>query len=97
MMIFEEITILLFTSDLFIQPGNNNPVINEGISESMISLYRGGGIFVSELPDRDTTRRAISLDPQLEYPIHGPYLNISNFIKNVDSIMSNDFAYLNPY
>jgi flavorubredoxin len=41
MMIFEENTKSLFTSDLFIQLGNNKPVISEDISESMINLYRG--------------------------------------------------------
>jgi flavorubredoxin len=39
MMIFEENTKSLFTSDLFIQLGNNKPVISEDISESMINLY----------------------------------------------------------
>jgi flavorubredoxin len=57
MMIFEENTKSLFTSDLFIQPGNNKPVISEDISESMIILYRSAGIFASEKPVRNTTKR----------------------------------------
>ena len=45
MMIFEENTKSLFTSDLFIQPGNNKSVISDDYSESMINLYRNTGIF----------------------------------------------------
>jgi len=32
-MIFEENTKSLFTSDLFIQPGNNKPVISEDLNQ----------------------------------------------------------------
>ncbi len=52
MMIYEETTKSLFPSDLFIQPGNNKPVISEDLSESMIALYRGAGIFANEEPVR---------------------------------------------
>src|SRR5574338_861103 len=48
MMVFEETTKSLFPSDLFIQPGNNKPVSSEDMSESMLALYRGAGIFASE-------------------------------------------------
>jgi flavorubredoxin len=57
MMIFEENTKSLFTSDLFIQPGNNKPVTSDDYSESMINLYKFAGIFASEKPVRDTTKR----------------------------------------
>lgn len=38
---FKENTESHFTSDLFIQPGNDKPVINEDLSDSMISICRG--------------------------------------------------------
>ena len=57
MMIFEGNTKSLFTSDLFIQPGNNKPIISEDISESMINLYRSAGIFASEKLVRNITKR----------------------------------------
>ena len=57
MMIFEENTKSLVTSDLFIQPGENKPVISEDLSESMINLYRSSRIFASEKPVRNTTKR----------------------------------------
>jgi flavorubredoxin len=57
MMIFEENTKSLFPSDLFIQPGNNKPVTTENLSESMLALYRGTGIFANEAPVRKTIER----------------------------------------
>ena len=57
MMIYEETTKSLFPSDLFIQPGNNKPVISEDLSESMFGLYRGAGIFASEEPVRHVYKK----------------------------------------
>src|SRR5919109_3504240 len=59
MMIFEETTGSLFPSDLFIQPGSNKPVVSDDLSESMIDLYRGIGIFASEKLVRRTTKRIL--------------------------------------
>ncbi len=56
-MIFEENSKSLFTSDLFIQPGFNKPVISEDLSDSMIALYRAVGIFASEKPVRITRKK----------------------------------------
>src|ERR687892_369936 len=39
LMMFEETSKALFPSDLFIQPGDNKPVIAEDLSENMINLY----------------------------------------------------------
>lgn len=93
MMILEETTKSLFTSDLFIQPGLNKPVLSEDLSDSMISLYRGAGIFASEKPVRITTKRLEKLTPKLIYPMHGSCIDGSIFSKYINSIMDNDFAY----
>jgi flavorubredoxin len=85
MMIFEENTKSLFTSDLFIQPGNNKPVIDEDISESMINLYRGTGIFASEKPVRNTTKRSGSSIS----PTSARCLRLSVFV-----ILSGSFGYI---
>ena len=69
MMIYEDTTKSLFPFDLFIQPGNNEPITSEELSESMIALYRGVGIFASEEPVRRTTRRLIDLSPNMVYPL----------------------------
>ncbi len=93
MMIFEENTKSLFTSNLFIQPGDNKPVITEDLSQSMINLYRGAGIFASEKPVRNTTKRLVDLSPNMVYPMHGSCIDKSLFSKHTEDIMKNDFAY----
>jgi flavorubredoxin len=93
MMIFEETTKSLFPSDLFVQPGNNKPVITDDLSESMLDLYKGAGIFASEIPVRKTTQRLDELSPKMIFPMHGSCIDGSVFSKYVNSIMNNDFAY----
>jgi flavorubredoxin len=93
MMIYEETTKSLFPSDLFIQPGYNKPVISEDLSESMIALYRGAGIFANEEPVRRTTRRLIDLSPNMIYPMHGSCIDNSTFSRYTDAIMKINFAY----
>lgn len=83
-MIFEENTKSVFPSDLFIQPGKNKPVISDDLSEMMINLYRGIGIFASEKPVRYTTKRLVDLSPNLAYPMYGSCIDksiISNILK----------------
>jgi len=93
MMIFEETTKSLFPSDLFIQPGDNKPITSDDHSQDMISLYRGAGIFASEEPVRQTTRRLVNLYPKIIFPMHGSCIDGSTFPKYTDAIMSNNFAY----
>ena len=93
MMIFEETTKSLFPSDLFIQPGNNKPVITDDLSENMINLYRGAGIFASEEPVRQTTKRLLNMSLKMVYPMHGSCIDSSIFSKYTDAIMKNNFAY----
>ena len=92
-MVFEENTKSAFTSDLFIQPGKNKPVISEDVSESMINLYSGAGIFASEKSVRNTTKRLVDLSPNMVYPMHGSCIDKSLFSKYTEAIMKNDFAY----
>ena len=93
MMMFEESTKSLFPSDLFIQPGNNKPIISENLSDAMIDFYRAIGIFGSEEPVRQTTRRIVKLEPKMVFPMHGSCLDNSIFSKYTDAIMKNGFAY----
>ena len=93
MMVFEETTKSLFPSDLFIQPGDNKPVISDDLSMGMINLYRGAGIFAGEEPVRQTTRRLINLSPNMVFPMHGSCIDGCTFPKYTDAIMSNNFAF----
>lgn len=93
MMIFEDTSKSLFTSDLFIQPGVNKPVVSNDLSEGMISLYRAVGIFANEEPVRRTTRRLVELYPEMVYPMHGSCIDKSMFSKYTEALMKNEFAY----
>ena len=59
----------------------------------MINLYRGAGIFATEKPVRDTTKRLENLSPNMVYPMHGSCIDKSLFSKYTTAIMKNDFAY----
>jgi hypothetical protein len=78
---------------LFIQTGNNKPVISDDLSESMINLYKGIGIFSSETPVRRTIKRLIDLSPDMVYPMHGSCIEKSMFPKYTEALMKRDFAY----
>jgi flavorubredoxin len=93
MMIFEETTKSLFSSDLLIQPGENGPVISNDLSKAMIELYRVAGIFASEEPVRQTTKRLVNLSPNIVFPMHGSCIDSSAFPKYTDAIMNSNFAY----
>ena len=93
MMIYEESTGSLFPSDLFIQPGENKPVISDDLSEAMIGLYRAVGIFASEVPVRQTAKRLEKLKPEMVFPMHGSCIDGSQFGRYTEALMKNDFAY----
>ena len=93
MMIFEETTKSLFPSDLFLQPGANKPILSKDLSEAMIAGYREVGIFASEEPVRQTTKRLVKLSPNMVFPQHGSCIDNSMFSKYTDAIMKNNFAY----
>jgi hypothetical protein len=78
---------------LFIQPGDNKPTISDDLSKDMINLYRGAGIFGSEEPVRQTTKRLIKLSPNMVFPMHGSCIDSSVFPKYTDAIMNCNFAY----
>lgn len=93
MMMFDENSRSLFPSDLFIQPGNNNAVLSDDLSEAMIQMYKVVGIFGSEVPVRETTQRLIKLEPKMVFPMHGSCLDRSVFSKYTDALMNYNFAY----
>jgi flavorubredoxin len=71
MMVFEETTKSLFPADLFIQPGEQPPVIREDLTAEMLGLYRAVGIFAHESPVRQVVDRVDKLDPEWIHPMHG--------------------------
>ena len=59
------------------QAGTNKPVISEDLSEAMIAAYREVGIFGSEEPVRQTTKRLMKLSPNMIFPPHGSCIDNS--------------------
>jgi flavorubredoxin len=71
MMVFEESTSSLFPSDLYLQPGDQPPVVDENLSAAMLDVYRGVGIFAHEQPVRDVVDRIEALTPEWIHTMHG--------------------------
>jgi flavorubredoxin len=67
MMNFEETTKSLF-HQIFIQLGNHKLLISNDFFDDMIQLYKALGIFGSEAPVRQTTRRLVKLEVKLSFP-----------------------------
>ncbi len=71
MMLFEETTGSLFPSDLYLQPGDQPPVVDENLSGPMLEVYRGIGIFAHENPVRTVVDRIEALEPRWIHAMHG--------------------------
>ncbi len=95
MMMFDENTKSLFSSDLFIQPGQHNPVTSDDLSKDMIQLYNIIGIFAREEPVKRIVQKLIKLSPKLICPMHGSAFDSSVFPKCVDALMNERYAYSN--
>ena len=59
----------------------------------MIQLYRTVGIFGSEEPVRQTTKRLVKLEPKITVPMHGSCIDATMFSSYTDAILNNEFAY----
>jgi flavorubredoxin len=71
LMVFEETTGSLFPADLFIQPGDQPPIVTEDLTPQMLALYRASGIFAHETPVRQVVDRVQKIDPAWIHPMHG--------------------------
>src|SRR5262249_50466965 len=71
MMVLDETTNSLFPADLFIQPGDQPPVVKEDLTPHMLGLYRQIGIFAHEAPVRQVVERIEKIQPAWIHPMHG--------------------------
>lgn len=71
MMAVEETTASLFSSDLFIQVGDQPPVVWEDLSREMCRFYRELGIFAAEAPVRRLVDRLPAMGLRWIHPMHG--------------------------
>lgn len=93
MMVFEESTGSLFPSDLFLQPGDQPPIVTENLADAMIGVYRGVGIFAHEDPVRRVVDRIEGLDPDWVFAMHGGTLTRESLPYYVRALREQDFAY----
>jgi len=93
MMVFEETTESLFPADLFLQPGDQPPVVSENLGDAMIEVYRGVGIFAHEDPVRAVVDRIEGLDPAWTHAMHGGSLPRETLPSYVRALREQDFGY----
>lgn len=93
MMLWEEKTSSLFPADLFIQPGDQPPVIHENISSAMCELYRHAGIFAHEDPVRRVVDRVERMKPEWVHAMHGGTLTGKIFPSFTRALRDQPFAY----
>lgn len=93
MMVLEETTSSFFPSDLYIQPGDQPPVVTENLGAEMLALYRGAGIFASERPVREAVDRIEQLDPAWVNAMHGGTLTRASLPAYARALREGEFAY----
>lgn len=95
MMVIEETTRSLFPSDLFIQPGDQPPVVNEDLGLEMCGFYREVGIFAHEEPVRRVVERIERIGPEWVHAMHGGTLTGDVLPKYARALRENSFAFEN--
>jgi flavorubredoxin len=93
MMVVEETTKSLFPADLFIQPGEQPPVVGENLADAMCGLYRAVGIFAHEDPVRNVVNRVSAFKPDWIHAMHGGTLTGAVFPNYVRALREQPFAF----
>lgn len=93
MMILEETTRSVFPADLYIQPGDQPPIVSEDLTDEMCGLYRGAGIFAHEEPVRAVVDRLDALEPQWMHAMHGGSLTRDAIPTYTRALRERPFAY----
>jgi flavorubredoxin len=93
MMAFEQSTRSLFPADLFLQPGEQPPVVRENLGKEMCRLYRDVGIFAAEKPVLQAVDRIERLEPHWVHPMHGGSLPKEVAQGYIQALRSEPFAY----
>jgi flavorubredoxin len=93
MMVMEETTGSLFPADLFLQPGEQPPVVTENLGDAMCEVYRMVGIFAHEAPVREVADRIAQLDPEWVHAMHGGTLTRESLPSYLSALQRQEFAY----
>jgi flavorubredoxin len=93
MMVLEETTNSLFPADLFIQPGDQPPVVREDLGTEMCNLYRAVGIFGGREPVLATVSRIEEFAPAWVHPMHGGSLPGELLPTYISALRTQPFAF----
>jgi len=93
MMIFDETTNSLFPADLFLQPGDQPPVVTENLGGEMCETYRGVGIFAHEAPVLKVVDRIEALQPEWIHAMHGGTLTGEALPYYTRALREKEFGY----
>ena len=93
MMVFEETTGSLFPADLYVQSGDQPPVVRENLGKEMCKLYREWGIFAATEPVLGVVDRIEKLDARWIHPMHGGSLPKDAVPSYTDALRNEDFAF----
>lgn len=93
MMVYEETLEALFPADLFIQPGDQPPVVREDLARDMCALYRGAGIFAAAAPVLAVADRVERVRPRIIHPMHGGSLHQDVVPRYIGALRAQPFCY----
>jgi flavorubredoxin len=93
MMLFDETTKSVFPSDLFIQPGDQPPIVSEDLGAEMCGFYGEVGIFAHEEPVRAVVDRIERLEPEWIHGMHGGSLGRETIPSYTRALREHPFAY----
>ncbi len=71
MMVVDDTTNSLFPADLFLQPGEQTPLVAENLTKEMCELYRTSGIFGAREPVVRVVDRVEKMNLHRIHPMHG--------------------------
>lgn len=93
MMLYDDTTGSVFPSDLYLQPGDQPPVVTENLGDAMCAGYREVGIFAHELPVLEVVDRLEALEPQWMHAMHGGSLTRDAIPYYTRALREQPFAY----
>jgi flavorubredoxin len=93
MMLYEESTGSVFPSDLYLQPGEQPPVVTEDLGDAMCAGYRDIGIFAHEQPVRNVVDRLEALEPQWMHAMHGGSITAEAIPRYTRALREQPFGY----
>jgi flavorubredoxin len=93
LMLFDQTTSSLFPADLFMQGGDQPPVVREDLGSEMCAMYRSLGIFAHEEPVRRVVDTIEGLQPEWVHAMHGGSLTREALPDYIRALREEEFAF----